>query len=202
MGLLAHVLYLGFWKGIVFSAVLASFIIPTVQLGLKSWYNSMNLIYPSLQRTTTLVLFTSRLGSWHPGLEARAEPRPRLEPPRNHQEPPRGSSLEFESACGPLSGPLESPRGSSRLVDPCSSRQELGAKRLESARLVHNTKQHPQAIFFLCVYRNPPRLSYTQAITLGSLYSPLIPPMYCTTPTPNTLSFPYPSEPHSVRQKT
>ena len=57
-------------------------------------------------------LGSSRLGSWHPGLEARAT-----------KKPPRTAKR------------LESPRGSSRLVDPCSSHQELGAKRLEPTRV-------------------------------------------------------------------
>ena len=43
----------------------------------------------------------------------------------SHSEPARGSNPEFESACG-----------------PCSSREELGAKRLESAWLIDNTNSN------------------------------------------------------------
>ena len=112
LGLLAHVLYLGFRKDIVSGAVLASFFIPTLQLRLKSWYNSVYLPDLSLQRTTT-----------------------------------------------------------------------------------------PTSYLFLRVHRNPLGLSQTRAMPLGSLHTPLILLVYSTTPTQNTLSCPYLSEPHSVRQK-
>ena len=93
---------------------------------------------------TQLVLFTSRLGAWHPWTRGSSLQE-------TAKKPPRSSSLESSRLVDPCPSRLESPRGSSRLVDPCSSRQELDAKRLEpargipgleSARLVHNTKHN------------------------------------------------------------
>ena len=63
----------------------------------------------------------------------------RLEDPRSRQKtakkPPRGSSLESSRLVDPCPSWVESPGGSSRLVNHFSSRQELDAKRLEVAQV-------------------------------------------------------------------
>ena len=123
-----------------------------VLLSLHYWFSSVGegkgfplniLLTLSVEESSEVVLFTSQLGAWHPGTRG-----------SNLQETakklPRGSSLESSLLVEPCLCRLKSPRGSSRLVDPCSRRQELDAKRLEpawaqgtpgleSARLVHNT---------------------------------------------------------------
>ena len=103
------------------------------------------------------MLFTSRLGPWHPWTRDTSLQE-------TAKKPPRGSSLESSRLVDPYPSRQESARGSTRLVNPCSSHQELSAKRLEptpvesragaelaraggtpglegleSARLVHNT---------------------------------------------------------------
>ena len=77
-----------------------------------------------------VMLFTSRLGSWHPGLEALAEPRIRLEQTqvgsshqgtaRNSQEARVGSSTPVRAAKSYI------PKDSSRL----ESSTEVGSRRL------------------------------------------------------------------------
>ena len=68
---------------------------------------------------------------------ARAESRPGLEPPRNRQEPPRGSSLEFELARGPLSEPARVAKGLESARPPLFEPPRAGCQetRADSSRV-------------------------------------------------------------------
>ena len=116
---------------------------------------------PATEEGSHMVLAVYALLAW-------LLPSPDLDsiPPRNRQEPPRGSSLEFKSARGPLSEParvakglesarrplFEPPRAGCQETRADSSRVQSWAQAwLESARLVHNTSYRSNTFYFLFI---------------------------------------------------
>ena len=69
----------------------------------------------------------------------------RLEPPRNRQEPPRGSSLEFESARGPLSEPARVAKGLESARRPLFEPPRAGCKETRAGSGSGSGSRHPRA---------------------------------------------------------
>ena len=88
---------------------------------------------PARAESSTKLELTRRMAP----LDSRLEPSPDLDSSlqATAKKPPRDSSLELSRLVDPCPSRLQSPRGSSRLVHPCLSCQELDAKRLEPAQV-------------------------------------------------------------------